>query len=112
MTFRYPALSSEMFTSLLEPEHPPASFGIGACDDIRVTGQEEGWWGGTVVVTGAAGAAPSLHLALVYNGIFGPNTKDQAVRVLLTLPEKNQTIIDEVINPIQFSPTIIDQTSY
>ncbi|XP_026327487.1 dorsal-ventral patterning protein Sog [Hyposmocoma kahamanoa] len=93
---RYPALSSEMFTSLLEPEHPPDSFGIGACDDFRVPGQEEGWWGGTVVVTGAAGAAPSLYLALVYNGIFGPNARDQAVRVLLTLPEKNQTIIDEV----------------
>lgn len=87
-----------MFTSLLEPEHPPDSFGIGACDDFRAPGQEEGWWGGTVVVTGAAGAAPSLHLALVYNGIFGPSTRDQAVRVLLTLPEKNQTIIDEVIS--------------
>lgn len=89
-----------MFTSLLEPEHPPGSFGIGACDDIRKPGQEEGWWGGTAVVTGAAGAAPSLHLALVYNGIFAPSVRDQAVRVLLTLPEKNQTIIDEVISLI------------
>lgn len=89
-----------MFTSLLEPEHPPESFGIGACDDFRVPGQEEGWWGGTVVVTGVAGAAPSLHLALLYNGIFGPSARDQAVKVLLTLPEKNQTIIDEVISSI------------
>lgn len=48
------------------------------------------------MVTGAAGAAPSLHLALLYNGVFTPASRDQAVRVLLTLPDKNQTIIDDV----------------
>ncbi|CAG4956546.1 unnamed protein product [Colias eurytheme] len=93
---RYPALSTEMFTSLLEPEHAPLSIGNGACDDYRVPGQEEGWWGGTAVVTGAAGAAPSLHLAIVFNGVFKPGSREQAIRVLLTLPEKNQTIIDEI----------------
>ncbi|XP_050680807.1 dorsal-ventral patterning protein Sog [Leptidea sinapis] len=93
---RYPALATEMFTSLLEPDHVPASIGNGACDDYRVPGEEEGWWGGTAVVTGAAGAAPSLHLAIVFNGIFKPASRDQAIRVLLTLPEKNQTIIDEI----------------
>ncbi|XP_063825569.1 dorsal-ventral patterning protein Sog [Ostrinia nubilalis] len=93
---RYPALSSEMFTSLLEPEHPPATIGNGPCDDYRTLGQDEGWWGGTAVVTGAAGAAPSLHLALLYNGVFTPASRDQAVRVLLTLPDKNQTIINDV----------------
>ncbi|XP_068633387.1 dorsal-ventral patterning protein Sog [Battus philenor] len=92
---RYPALSTEMFTSLLEPEHPPAIIGNGACDDYRAPGQEGGWWGGTAIVTGAAGAAPSLHLAIIYNGIFTLAAKDQTVRVLLTLPERNQTIIDE-----------------
>ncbi|XP_061716121.1 dorsal-ventral patterning protein Sog isoform X1 [Cydia pomonella] len=93
---RYPALSTEMFTSLLEPEQPPSVFENGACDDVRMPGQEPGWWGGTAVVTGAAGAAPSLHLALIYNGIFPPTGKDHAVRVMLTLPDKNQTIIDEI----------------
>ncbi|XP_045516979.1 dorsal-ventral patterning protein Sog [Pieris brassicae] len=93
---RYPALATEMFTSLLEPEHAPASIGNGACDDYRVPGQEEGWWGGTAVVTGAAGAAPSLHLAIVFNGVFKPTSREQTIKVMLTLPEKNQTIIDEV----------------
>lgn len=85
-----------MFTSLLEPEHAPPAVTRGPCDDYRMPGQEEGWWGGTAVVTGAAGAAPSLHLAIIYNGVFTPASRDQSVRVLLTLPEKNQTIIDEV----------------
>lgn len=85
-----------MFTSLLEPEHIPKMIGNGPCDDNRTPGQEEGWWGGTAVVTGAAGAAPSLHLAIIYNGVFMPISKDHSVRVLLTLPERNQTIIDEV----------------
>lgn len=89
-------MSSEMFTSLLEPEHPPATTGNGPCDDYRTLGQDEGWWGGTAVVTGAAGAAPSLHLALLYNGVFTPASRDQTVRVLLTLPDKNQTIINDV----------------
>ncbi|XP_050351224.1 dorsal-ventral patterning protein Sog isoform X2 [Nymphalis io] len=93
---RYPALSTEMFTSLLEPEHIPTTIGNGPCDDYRSPGQEEGWWGGTAVVTGAAGAAPSLHLAIIYNGVFMPASRDQSVRVLLTLPERNQTIIDEI----------------
>ncbi|XP_069359482.1 dorsal-ventral patterning protein Sog isoform X1 [Maniola hyperantus] len=93
---RYPALSSEMFTSLLEPEHAPTVITKGPCDDYRMPGQEEGWWGGTAVVTGAAGAAPSLHLAIIYNGVFTPALRDQSVRVLLTLPDRNQTIIDEI----------------
>ncbi|XP_032516989.2 dorsal-ventral patterning protein Sog isoform X1 [Danaus plexippus] len=93
---RYPALATEMFTSLLEPDHVPTSFSSGPCDEFRVPGKEEGWWGGTAVVTGAAGAAPSLHLAIVYNGVFMPAARDQSVRVLLTLPDRNQTIIDEV----------------
>ncbi|KPI94408.1 Dorsal-ventral patterning protein Sog [Papilio xuthus] len=93
---RYPALSTEMFTTLLEPENPPASIVNGACDDYRTLGQEGGWWGGTAIVTGAAGAAPSLHLAIIYNGIFTLSARDQSVRVLLTLPERNQTIIDEI----------------
>lgn len=86
-----------MFTTVLEPEYPPASIGNGACEDIRSTSQEDGWWGGTAIVTGAVGAAPSLHLAVLYNGIFAPASRDQSVRLTLVLPEKNQTIIDEVI---------------
>ncbi|KAL4715900.1 hypothetical protein ACJJTC_013200 [Scirpophaga incertulas] len=93
---RYPALSSEMFTSLLEPEHAPLPMYSGPCDDYRTIGQEEGWWGGTAVVTGIAGAAPSLHVALLYNGIFTPAARDQSVRVTLVLPDKNQTIIDDI----------------
>lgn len=85
-----------MFTSLLEPEHVPIAMGNGPCEDYRASGREEGWWGGTAIVTGAAGPAPSLHLAIIYNGVFKPSSYDQSVRVILTLPEKNQTIIDEV----------------
>lgn len=87
-----------MFTSLLEPEHPPSTIGNAPCEDYRTPGREEGWWGGTAIVTGAAGPAPSLHLAIIYNGVFKPSSWDQSVRVVLTLPERNQTIIDEVSN--------------
>lgn len=86
-----------MFTTLLEPDNPPMNYGSGACDDTQsFRGQESGWWGGTAVVTGAAGAAPSLHLAVIYNGVFPVGSRDQTVRFILALPEKNQTIIDEV----------------
>ncbi|GBP23181.1 Dorsal-ventral patterning protein Sog [Eumeta japonica] len=100
---RYPALSSEMFTSVLEPERPPAVAGLGACDESRAQlGRvDDGWWGGTGVVTGVAGAAPSLHVALLYNGVFSTNSRDQTVRLTLTLPEKNQTIIDEMQNVVK-----------
>lgn len=89
-----------MFTSLLEPEHPPASLSLGSCEEFRQSpesSKEDGWWGGTAVVTGAAGAAPSLHLAVLYNGVFAPAATDQTVRLTLYVPEKNQTIIDEVV---------------
>ncbi|XP_053609140.1 dorsal-ventral patterning protein Sog [Plodia interpunctella] len=99
---RYPALASEMFTSLLEPESPIDLSGDSSCNDHYRPGQQdrpgqqEGW-GGTAVVTGVAGAAPSLHIAVAYNGVFPPaQGKEQLVRVLLSLPDKNETIIDEV----------------
>lgn len=86
-----------MFTTLLEPEHPPATIGQGACVDYPTMEYEDGWWGGTAVITAVAGATPSLYLAIVFNGVF-PKTPDalHLVRVVLTLPEKNQTIIDQV----------------
>lgn len=92
---RYPALSTEMFTSIMEPELPPTDLGVGACND-RHRFNDDGWWGGTAVITGAAGAAPSLHLAVMFNGIFSPAARDQSVRIELSMPEKNRTIIDEV----------------
>lgn len=94
---RYPALSSEMFTSLLEPENPPTTFSQATCRGSKDLDHEEGWWGGTAVITSVAGAAPSLYMAIVFNGIFPKtvNTSD-LVRVILTLPDKNQTIIDQV----------------
>lgn len=86
-----------MFTGLLEPEVPPTTFGNAACDDsLGLLPQESGWWGGTAIVTGVAGAAPSLHVALLYNGVTAPTSRDHSVRLTLSLPEKNQTIIDEV----------------
>lgn len=86
-----------MFTTLLEPEHPPTSFGQGACRDYRAVDHEDGWWGGTAVITGVAGATPSLYLAIIFNGVFPKNVVTaHLVRVILTLPEKNQTIIDQV----------------
>lgn len=86
-----------MFTTLLEPEYHPATVGEGACKDSRSLDHEDGWWGGTAVITGVAGATPSLYLALIFNGIFPKATiSSQLVKVVLTLPEKNQTIIDQV----------------
>lgn len=92
-----------MFTTLLEPEEPPTSINSSACDDARgLSVQESGWWGGTAVVTGVAGAAPSLHVGLMYNGVFAPNAHEHTVRITLTMPDKNQTvtIIDEVRSPL------------
>lgn len=87
-----------MFTSLLEPENPPTTFSQATCRGSKDLDHEEGWWGGTAVITSVAGAAPSLYMAIVFNGIFPKtvNTSD-LVRVILTLPDKNQTIIDQVI---------------
>ncbi|XP_030040893.1 dorsal-ventral patterning protein Sog isoform X1 [Manduca sexta] len=106
---RYPALSSEMFTTLLEPEHPPTSFGQGACRDYRAVDHEDGWWGGTAVITGVAGATPSLYLALMFNGVF-PKTAatSHLVRVVLTLPEKNQTIIDQRVNKPNYDFNVLE----
>lgn len=86
-----------MFTTLLEPEHPPPSFGQGACRDYGAMDHEDGWWGGTAIITGVAGATPSLYLALVFNGVFPKSAStSHLVKIVLTLPEKNQTIIDQV----------------
>ncbi|KOB79167.1 Chordin [Operophtera brumata] len=94
---RYPALTSEMFTTLLEPEHPPPSFGQGACRDYGAMDHEDGWWGGTAIITGVTGATPGLHLALVFNGVFPKGASaSHLVKIVLTLPDKNQTIIDQV----------------
>lgn len=58
---------------------------------------EDGWWGGTAIITGVAGATPSLYLALVFNGVFPKGAaSSHLVKIVLTLPEKNQTIIDQV----------------
>lgn len=79
----------------MEPELPPTELGVGACNDL-LRFNDDGWWGGTAVITGAAGAAPSMHLAVMFNGIFSPNARDTSVRISLYMPEKNRTIIDEV----------------
>lgn len=98
---KYPALSTEMFTTLLEPDEPPIETGISACDNARgLSVQDSGWWGGTAVVTAVAGAAPSLHVGLMFNGVFGLNEHDHDVRISVTMSDKNQTVIiyEEIAN--------------
>lgn len=81
---RYVALGTELFSSLLEPA--PSS------NSLLMAGA-----GGTAIVSTSTVVSPSIHVAIIFNGIFMPDeTHEVPVEVTLSLEEKNQVILKEV----------------
>uniref|UniRef100_A0A6M2DS97 Putative dorsal-ventral patterning protein sog n=1 Tax=Xenopsylla cheopis TaxID=163159 RepID=A0A6M2DS97_XENCH len=81
---RYASLGTELFSSLLEPA--PGT------DRERMSGA-----GGTAVVSTSVGATPSIHLTVLFNGIFSPDDgADVPITVRLELVERGLIILDEV----------------
>ncbi|XP_018567536.1 dorsal-ventral patterning protein Sog [Anoplophora glabripennis] len=80
---RYVALATEQFSSLLEPA--PGT------DPTLMAGT-----GGTAIVSISTSVSSSLHIAIIFNGLF---SRDEILEVLLnvtlTLDEKKQTILQE-----------------
>ncbi|KAH8281195.1 hypothetical protein KR018_011918, partial [Drosophila ironensis] len=85
---KYTALQTELFSSLLEPQVLPGSGKM----DPQLAGA-----GGTAIVSTSSGAASSMHLTLVFNGVFGAEEfSDAPVTVRIELPERKEIIFDEV----------------
>ncbi|XP_015181074.1 PREDICTED: dorsal-ventral patterning protein Sog [Polistes dominula] len=82
---RYRALSSEQFTSLLEP-----TMGV---DRSVMSGA-----GGTAIVSASSASAPSIHISLVFNGVFLPNDVSEVpIIVQLEHVEKDYIVLTEEI---------------
>ncbi|XP_068159341.1 dorsal-ventral patterning protein Sog [Drosophila tropicalis] len=80
---KYTALQSELFSSLLEPS---------SIQDPQLAGA-----GGTAIVSTSSGVASSMHLTLIFNGVFGSEEfADAALSVRIELPERKEMIFDEV----------------
>ncbi|KAJ8945492.1 hypothetical protein NQ318_002537 [Aromia moschata] len=76
-------LMSEQFSSLLEPA--PGT------DPTMMTGA-----GGTAIVSTSTSVSPSIHIAIVFNGLFTPEeTSKVSLNISLTLDEKKQIILQE-----------------
>ncbi|CAH0381797.1 unnamed protein product [Bemisia tabaci] len=93
--FRYRALSSELYSALLE-------------------GGDEGA-GGSAIIS-VASSAPSIHITLLFNGVFTPeDVADVPLNLKIVNPEKGHIVIDEIIkiekpsnelNTIEFSSVV------
>lgn len=81
---KYPALSTELFSALLEPSpgtNPHSMAGSG----------------GTAIVSTSSGVTSSIHLTLVLNGLFSSDeTSDVPLNIRLESVEKRQIIIEDV----------------
>lgn len=85
---KFVALGTELFSSLLEPA--PGT------NSLMMAGA-----GGTAIVSTSTIISPSIHIAIVFNGIFASDeTSDVPVDVMLSLDEKKQIILQEVRNDI------------
>ncbi|XP_037724054.1 dorsal-ventral patterning protein Sog [Drosophila subpulchrella] len=86
---KYTALQTELFSSLLEAA--PQTLPDGKTDP-QLAGA-----GGTAIVSTSSGAASSMHLTLVFNGVFGAEEfADAALSVKIELPERKEVIFDEI----------------
>lgn len=102
---KYPALSTELFSSLLEA--PANEKGI--MDQMNGAG-------GTAIVSTSSGATSSIHLTLVFNGLFYyDEVADVPLNLRLESAEKNKTILEDTIyvkkpthdyNVIEFSSPV------
>lgn len=80
---RYRALSTEQFSSLLEP-----AMGV---DRSLMSGA-----GATAIVSASSASAPSIHVSLVFNGLFLPNdVADVPLIVQLEHHEKDYVVLRE-----------------
>ncbi|KAJ8984920.1 hypothetical protein NQ317_012166 [Molorchus minor] len=80
---KYVALATEQFSSLLEPA--PGS------NSLMMAGS-----GGTAIVSTSTSVSPSLHIAIIFNGLFTiDETLEVSLNVTLTLDEKKQIILQE-----------------
>lgn len=100
---KYPALSTELFSSLLEPASDTnAEIMNGA--------------GGTAIVSTSSGATSSIHLTLVLNGLFSyDEIADVPLNIRLESAEKKQTVLEDILivkkpahdyNVIEFSSPV------
>lgn len=81
---KYPALSTELFSALLEPS--PGT------NTETMKGA-----GGTAIVSTSSGATSSIHLTLVLNGLFfSDETADVPLNIRLESVEKKQIIIEDM----------------
>lgn len=100
---KYPALSTELFSSLMEPAadaNPEVMAGAG----------------GTVIVSTSSGATSSIHLTLVLNGLFSyDDINDVPLNIRLESAEKKQTVLEDILivkkpahdyNVIEFSSPV------
>ncbi|XP_039959572.1 dorsal-ventral patterning protein Sog [Bactrocera tryoni] len=80
----YTALQKEMFSSLLEPAPgTKATLMNGA--------------GGTAIVSTTSGAAASVHLTLVFNGVFSSDEYlDSPINVRVESPDRKEIVLDEL----------------
>ncbi|XP_057654370.1 dorsal-ventral patterning protein Sog isoform X1 [Diorhabda carinulata] len=79
---KYVALGSELFSSLLEPA--PGT------DSTRMAGS-----GGTAIVSTSSTPSPSVHIAIVFNGLFDDRESSGVpINVMLAVDEKKQIILE------------------
>lgn len=100
---KYPALSTELFSSLLEP----------ASDTIP---EIMAGAGGTAVVSTSSGATSSIHLTLVLNGLFSyDEIADVPLNIRIESAEKKQIVLEDIVivkkpahdyNVIEFSSPV------
>ncbi|XP_030377931.1 dorsal-ventral patterning protein Sog [Scaptodrosophila lebanonensis] len=84
---KYTALQTELFSSLLE-----APLTANGKPDPQLAGA-----GGTAIVSTSSGAASSMHLTLVFNGVFSAEEfADAQLNVRIELAERKELIFDEV----------------
>lgn len=82
---RYRALSTEQYSSLLEP-----TMGV---DRSLMSGA-----GATAIVSASSASAPSIHVSLVFNGVFLPNDVSEVPLIVqLEHMEKDYVVLREEI---------------
>lgn len=81
---RYRSLSTELFSSLMQPA--PGT------DSLAMNGA-----GGTAIVS-ASSSAPSIHISVVFNGVFSPDdVVDIPLIVRLESQDKQQIVLEEEV---------------
>ncbi|XP_014102362.2 dorsal-ventral patterning protein Sog [Bactrocera oleae] len=80
----YTALQKEMFSSLLEPAPGTKSTLMNGA-------------GGTAIVSTTSGAAASVHLTLVFNGVFSSDEYlDSPINIRVESPDRKEIVLDEL----------------